>query len=110
MGRPTIPGEITPEVIKTAGYYRVEGETLHHAPNRVTTPMGTLLKESHTTAEDIAVQARTGWRWFDTRETAVAALNFAGPGPDLTCVVEDCPERIEVERVPTDRLPEDVSR
>ena len=110
MGRPTIPGEITPEAIKTAGYYKVEGDELLHAPNRVTTPTDTLLKESHTTGKDLAAQARTGWRWFDTRETAVAALNFAGPGPDLTCVVEDCADRIEVGRIPTERLPEDVPR
>jgi len=110
MGRPTIPGEITPEAIKTAGYYKVEGDELLHAPNRVTTPTDTLTKESYSTPKDLAAQAKTGWRWFDTREAAVAALNFAGPGPDLTCVVEDCADRIEVGRVPTDRLPEDVPR
>ena len=55
-----------------AGFYKLDDETLLHAPNRVTAPGYTLLKED----KDTYTYPFSGWNWYESLEDACDALDL----------------------------------
>ena len=63
-----------------AGFYKLDGEELLHAPNRVTAPDFTLVKEDR----DTYTYPRDGWSWYNTLEDACEAMSL-----DINMYIED---------------------
>ena len=55
-----------------AGFYKVEEQNLHHAPNAVYNKDYTLVKEE----KDNYTYPNNGWSWFNTREEALASFGL----------------------------------
>ena len=63
-----------------AGFYKLDDEDLLHAPNRVTAPSFTLVKEDR----DTYAYPKDGWSWYNTLEDACEAMSL-----DINMYTED---------------------
>jgi len=65
------------EIIDTSGFYRLEGETLLHAPNFVYSKGYELLREK----KDQYIYPIDGWHWFDSKIEAYEFFEIEIPAP-----------------------------
>jgi hypothetical protein len=64
------------------GFYRLEGETLSHAPNFVYTPEFALIKEDKDEYILLDIFPMDGWYWFDSDNEAYAFFGLEKPQTD----------------------------